>query len=191
MRRHILGTLLIAILLINSVQSRWFWGKCPQFGLEESFNLTKYQGQWFEQARDKATFYEAHDCVHGRYKVDAKGMLRISNVQYDLTKKEHSLSEGRAICAGALCYSKFHNVMDIFGDYQVLSTDYNKYALVYTCTNFLDAFSQDYVWILTRDAVVEKEYLQGLHDTLWDKHPEYDAKNFYYTRQGGLCDYTV
>ena len=63
------------------------------------------------------TIYESGDCVHGKYLVDDYGVLRITNSKYDLHKREHSLSEGRAICSGAYCYSKWHNVLDVFGDY--------------------------------------------------------------------------
>eukprot|EP00347_Sterkiella_histriomuscorum_P008519 403344790 len=187
------NSIILTLLALSStvVQSRWFWGKCPNFHVQSDFDLNNYAGQWFEQARDIDTFYEKGDCVHGKYVVDDEGFMRITNAQFDLEKREHTIAEGRAICTGAYCYSRFHNMIDLFGDYQILSTDYSKYAIVYTCSNFLDVFSNDKVWLLTREANVSQEVLSEIHETLWKQHSDYGKRNFYYTQQGGKCDYSI
>lgn len=44
-------------------------------------------------------------------------------------------------------------------NFYVLSTDYDNYAVLYTCTNALFVYAQN-VWILSRKSALEESYLE-------------------------------
>ncbi len=89
----------------------------------------------------------------------------IRNHQIDLEKDRRISAEGTLICNGAYCFARFFNLIDLYGDYQVLSTDYKNYAIVYSCSNFMNVFSLEYMWILTREPTVSKDYMRELTTT--------------------------
>lgn len=49
--------------------------------------------------------------------------------------------------------------------YWVLSTDYDNYALVYSCTD-LGVLHVDFAWILSREPTLPEETIEELHSTL-------------------------
>lgn len=49
--------------------------------------------------------------------------------------------------------------------YWVLSTDYDNYALVYSCTDLL-MLHADFVWILSRQPTLPDDTLEELHNIL-------------------------
>lgn len=53
-----------------------------------------------------------------------------------------------------------------YAPYWVLATDYENYALVYSCTSILGLFHLDYVWILGRNTYLAPETVTYLKDIL-------------------------
>jgi len=60
MFRAIISTVTLCLLGIASAGI--IKGQCPQVQLQENFDVTKYTGVWYEQARDKAFPQEKYDC---------------------------------------------------------------------------------------------------------------------------------
>lgn len=50
--------------------------------------------------------------------------------------------------------------------YWVLSTDYQSYALVYSCSGYFGLFHIDFAWILARTRTLPEDVLSQLHDKL-------------------------
>ena len=50
--------------------------------------------------------------------------------------------------------------------YSVLSTDYQSYALVYSCSDYFGLFHIDFAWILARMHVLTDAVISQLHDKL-------------------------
>lgn len=50
--------------------------------------------------------------------------------------------------------------------YWVISTDYENYSLVYSCTNILWLFHMDYAWILSRAPELHPETVEHLKSVL-------------------------
>ncbi len=81
-------------------------------------------------------------------------------------------------------------MVDIFGDYRILNTDYENTAIVYSCMNFFNVFSVDYTWFITRERTVDKSVIDNMYHELAEIHPEYTRSHFYQVKQGGKCKYS-
>ena len=68
MNSKIVSILMVSFLAHQGV-ARLLFGTCPNFELPENFDIKRYAGEWYEQARDVHTFYESFDCVKGDYDV--------------------------------------------------------------------------------------------------------------------------
>ena len=80
-------------------------------------------------------------------------------------------------------------MIDIYGDYRVLDTDYSNFAIVYSCMNFFNLFSVDYAWFITREKTVSQDLINQMRSRLSELHPDYSPNNFYFVKQGGKCQY--
>lgn len=52
------------------------------------------------------------------------------------------------------------------GPYWVLSTDYQSYSLVYSCSDFFGVFNIDFAWILARTRTLTEDAIKQLHEKL-------------------------
>lgn len=48
----------------------------------------------------------------------------------------------------------------------MLSTDYQSYSLVYSCSDFFGVFNIDFVWILARTRTLTEDVIKQLHEKL-------------------------
>jgi|ERR1719391_1135384 len=129
--------------------------KCPpKPPTISTFDATKYLGKWYEQKRIPASFQLDTSCVRAEYGVNDAGEVTVHNTA---TKKDGSFDEiyGTAYVPdeshpGELKV-KFPGV-PVDGDYWILETDYDNYAYVYSCVDFLfELIHFEFAWILTRE----------------------------------------
>lgn len=82
---------------------------------------------------------------------------------------------------------EFFNVSRFFtvkGIYDVWSTDYDNYSLVYSCKSFLGILKVESAWILGRKKQLDEETVKKLKGILKDKG--INVKQFTQTKQ--ICD---
>lgn len=82
---------------------------------------------------------------------------------------------------------EFFNVSRFFtvkGIYDVWSTDYDNYSLVYSCKSFLGFLKVESAWILGRKKQLDEETVKKLKGILKDKG--INVKQFTQTKQ--ICD---
>lgn len=142
-------------------------GRCPQPPVQEDFNVTKYMGTWYEIEKLPALF-ERGKCNQATYSLLADGTVGVHNAELLANGKINSI-DGIAKVKdpsqpAILGVSFFKGFPD--GPYWVLSTDYQSYALVYSCNDYFGLFHVDYAWILARARLLPADDVSRLHDEL-------------------------
>lgn len=175
--------LIVATLaLVGFVNAGISVGSCPTPTLQENFVAPTYMGLWYEAARDAGMPWESNDCQQARYHINPDGTVGVLNSQYDPKLDQVTNATAVATFNGAQGKVKFFPFAPA-GDYRVLYTDYNNFAVVYSCDTFLLA-KTEYIWILTRaEEAVEEDVLKALQ-ILKEKVPLYDQTQIRMTKQG-------
>nr|QCP69315.1 apolipoprotein Dd.1 [Lateolabrax maculatus] len=142
-------------------------GYCPQPPVQEDFNITKYIGTWYEIEKLPAMF-ERGKCNQATYTPLTDGTVNVRNTELLCNGKINSI-EGVAKVKNSsqpaiLGVSFFKGVPD--APYMVLSTDYQSYALVYSCSDYFGLFHIDFAWILARTRELTEDVISQLHDKL-------------------------
>ncbi|XP_068437848.1 gamma-glutamyl hydrolase-like [Clinocottus analis] len=141
-------------------------GKCPQPPVQEDFDVTKYMGTWYEIEKLPAVF-ERGTCNQATYSTLPDGTVKVRNAEL-LSNGKRNTIEGVARVKNLsqpamLGVSFFKGASD--APYWVLSTDYQSYSLVYSCTDYF-LFHVDFAWILARARVLADDVISRLHDKL-------------------------
>jgi apolipoprotein D and lipocalin family protein len=163
-------------------------GECPTPTLKANFDATKYMGLWYEQARDGGMPWESNDCQQARYALNADGTVSVKNTQYNPSSGQVEVATATATFDGAKGSVKFFEYAPA-GDYEVLDTDYENFAIVYSCSSYYLA-KAEYIWILTRASDISDSLMFSSLQTIRNKVPEYDQTSIRRTLQSGaLCKY--
>ncbi|XP_034988752.1 apolipoprotein D [Zootoca vivipara] len=154
--------------LLGGTQGQTFHaGSCPDPPVQEGFDVNKYQGKWYEIEKLPSNF-EKGKCIQANYELKKNGKVRVVNKEL-LSDGSINQIEGEAFPKDnhepAKLQVKFNWFMPA-APYWVLSTDYENYTLIYSCTNFLWLFHVDYAWIMSRRRQLPPETVAHLKSTL-------------------------
>ena len=124
------------------------------------FELSRYEGKWYELARLDHAFERGLSDVSATYQAQPDGSVRVINRGFDSKKGDWQQAIGRALFTGASNQAslKVSFFGPFYGGYHVaaLDPDY-RWALVV-------GPSRDYVWILARDRQLSPSVRQQLLD---------------------------
>ena len=88
---------------------------------------------------------------------------------------------------------EFYESANVEGDtnYNILETDYENYAIVYSCKESLGGWlHNDYLWVLSREEQMEDTLLAQVIDSIETMLPRYDVMGeTHKTYQGDWCHY--
>ncbi|XP_055978016.1 apolipoprotein D [Sorex fumeus] len=147
------------------------FGPCRALPVQKNFNVTKYLGSWYEIEKIPTSF-EQGSCIQANYSLKRNGNIKVINQEMRPDGTLNHL-EGEAIQSNltepAKLGVKFFWLMP-WAPYWVLATDYENYALVYSCTTILWLFHADYVWILGRSPYLSPKTIAYLKDILTTNH---------------------
>ena len=132
------------------VNATFFWGMCPDVTLQSDFDITKYMGTWYELVRNKDMRFEKGDCDKAVYTLNDDETVTVVNSEIAQGKQESV--KGYAYCDSsdpAHCHVKFSEFAPA-GDYRVVSTDYENYAIVFSCSS-IGIANWRWAWVLVRD----------------------------------------
>ncbi|XP_077295529.1 apolipoprotein D-like [Arctopsyche grandis] len=146
-------------------------GKCPDLPVKTHFDPSSYTGKWYEYAKYFAVFELKGKCITATYTAASEGVT-VLNEQINMKTNQPSSIAGTATFTENSGVAKLSVVFPSipFGraaPYWVLDTDYDNYAVVYSCTEFL-FFHTDNVWILTRSPVPDQTIVDQAYSVMKD-----------------------
>ncbi|KAM9349454.1 apolipoprotein D-like [Symphorus nematophorus] len=141
-------------------------GRCPKPAVQENFDAARYLGTWYDIQRLPHTFQKG-ECSTATYSLKSPGVVGVLNRELLADGTINSIS-GTAVAKNPsepakLAVSFFENSPR--APYWVLSTDYDSYSLVYSCTD-LGVLHVEFAWIMSRQPTMPEEKLEELHSTL-------------------------
>ena len=149
--------------------------------------------------REKDIPFEDGECVTAEYSLKDNGTVRVLNTQHYPEDGTYSQIEGYAQLN--TFYPGTLNVIffaEFGGNYRILSTDYDSYAVVYSCTDTLAGSISlfEFAWVLTREPLTKEmpefERIDKLAREVFEEQlPAFDFENrMKITQQGGEdCKY--
>uniref|UniRef100_A0A8B9NS21 Apolipoprotein D n=1 Tax=Apteryx owenii TaxID=8824 RepID=A0A8B9NS21_APTOW len=142
-------------------------GPCPDPPVQENFDITKYVGKWYEIEKLPSNF-EKGSCIQANYLLEENGKVKVINKELQSNGKVKE-TEGEITHADVKEPAKLGISFNWFTPstpYWVISTDYENYSLVYSCTNIIWLFHVNYAWILSRAPEMHLETVDNLKSLL-------------------------
>ncbi|MDL2196338.1 lipocalin family protein [Shewanella algae] len=120
------------------------------------FELNNYLGKWYEVARLDHSFERGLTQVTAEYKMRSDGGVSVLNRGYSEADDEWKEAEGKAyfVNSDTDAYLKVSFFGPFYGSYVVFELDRENYSYA-----FVSGPDTDYLWLLSRTAVVEPEVM--------------------------------
>lgn len=120
------------------------------------FELNNYLGKWYEVARLDHSFERGLTQVTAEYKMRSDGGVSVLNRGYSEADDEWKEAEGKAyfVDSNIDAYLKVSFFGPFYGSYVVFELDRENYSYA-----FVSGPDTDYLWLLSRTAVVEPEVM--------------------------------
>ncbi|XP_013192118.2 bilin-binding protein [Amyelois transitella] len=154
-------------------------GGCPDIKSVENFNVTAYQGIWYEISKTPNLAEEGGKCAQAEYKLEGETVKVKNSHVVDGVQK---YVEGTAKFAADANKSAKLLVTLKIGDVNrerpmsVVLTDYANYALVYSCKYDEQSKSHtDSAWILSRSKKLEGDTKTTVENFLKANFKDIDA----------------
>ncbi|UJR23794.1 hypothetical protein I4U23_026771 [Adineta vaga] len=145
--------------------------ECPKIVTQKVFDVTKYVGLWYEAYRSDIIFEIGSRCVNATYTPNPDGSVAVWNQAVNLLGDYTSI-RGTARVKNASEPAAFVVTFDNpiqKGDYNVITTNYADYALVYACRTIpiLDV-KLEFIWLLSRTKTMAPTVVNELKKILSD-----------------------
>uniref|UniRef100_A0A3P8U4T7 Apolipoprotein D n=1 Tax=Amphiprion percula TaxID=161767 RepID=A0A3P8U4T7_AMPPE len=141
-------------------------GRCPKPAVQKNFDAARYLGTWYEIKKLPHTFQKG-ECSTATYSLKSPGVVGVLNKELLADGTINTIS-GYAVSKSPsepakLLVSFFDNSPP--APYWVLSTDYDSYSLVYSCTD-LGVLRVEFAWVMSRQPTLPEETIKELYSTL-------------------------
>lgn len=168
-------TVIVTCLILVQVHSQQISsGECKNYDVKivQDFDASRYLGIWYEQARYEAIFQFNMDCVRANYSLIDENRIRVVNSGIVLIANADSSIEGVARFVDS---SKNEGKLLVRfplspeGNYWVIGTDYDNYAIVWSCTDILPGIlstNMQFLWILARSPHLSDDKMTEVKDIL-------------------------
>ncbi len=122
----------------------------------DNFDLTKYQGKWYEIARLDHSFERGLEQITAQYTIKKDGDVKVNNRGFSPESNKWKQATGNAKFVGNT--NTGHLKVSFFGPF------YGAYVIFYLDDNYQHAFvsgpDTSYLWLLSRAPKVSSEVLQ-------------------------------
>ncbi|XP_076303411.1 apolipoprotein D-like [Lasioglossum baleicum] len=163
----VLSTLALANAQVPSL------GFCPEYVPMANFDMSKFLGVWFEAERYFQLTEVVSRCVMANYTLAPDGKFRVSNevtnrftgikrvVEGEIKKAASKAEEGKLVV-------KYTIPLTPETKYSVLETDYDSYAVLWSCAG-IGPFHTQNAWVMTRERIAPGPTVQKAYSVL-DKY---------------------
>ncbi|XP_078053454.1 apolipoprotein D-like [Augochlora pura] len=163
----VLSTLALAHAQVPSL------GFCPDYVPMANFDMSKFLGVWYEAERYFQLTEVVSRCVMANYTQAGDGKFRVSNevtnrftgikrvVEGEIKKAASKAEEGKLVV-------KYTIPLTPETKYSVLETDYDTYAVLWSCSG-IGPFHTQNAWVMTRERISAGPILQKAYSVL-DKY---------------------
>jgi len=183
--RHcsLFGILLFNIILCRSYVSPAGFGRCPKYPSMPKYNMTKFLGTWYEVER---SFYlpelasgctmlsfeeestKENDALPSRLEVAVKSINQWTGSPSINLGYAHPETRTSSIMDFKFS-SRLPDVISRFlpgaGRYQILYTDYNNFAILWSCSSIANLGYTDQIWLMSRE---RKDFLLEVRTIIHD-----------------------
>ncbi|XP_076350251.1 apolipoprotein D-like [Tachypleus tridentatus] len=149
-------------------------GSCSRPEVVKNLNLNKFLGKWYEIQKTYTFFERNLRCVNAEYNNLGKGKILVKRTGTDKSGVSKSIG-GQAIVPKlsepAKMIIKFQVAPLIPVNYWILDTDYNRYAVVWSCFNIgpFGLLHSEKLWILSREKYLTAGLLDAIYKNLQRK----------------------
>ncbi|KAK9869272.1 hypothetical protein WA026_003025 [Henosepilachna vigintioctopunctata] len=163
--------LIFVALLANGVQTQVpFSGKCPRIKhVQQNFDVKKFEGVWISTEKYFAGFEIGKKCFEAVYSMRDNETMFIHNRMIGKLTRKVTYMDGYATPTGEPGEGKFLFLfkfpLPLNGPYWVLETDYDSYAVMWSCSQAI-GFNSRLAWILTRARNFTQETLDKAYSVL-------------------------
>ncbi|XP_050476561.1 apolipoprotein D-like [Bombus huntii] len=145
-------------------------GFCPDYVPMANFDMSKFLGIWYEAERYFQLTEVVSRCVMANYTVGPDGKYRVSNevtnrftgikrvLEGEIKKAASKAEEGKLIV-------KYTIPLTPETKYSVLETDYDSYAVLWSCSG-IGPFHTQNAWVMTRERLAPGTVLQKAYAVL-------------------------
>lgn len=125
----------------------------------KGFDVTRYQGKWYEIARLDHSFERGLTNVSATYTLRKDGGLNVLNRGFDKRRNAWKHAEGRAYFVkqktiGSLKVTFF---WPFYGAYNIVALDHENYSYALVCSS-----NRSYLWLLARDKTLDSSTIDKL-----------------------------
>ncbi|KAH8314389.1 hypothetical protein KR059_005143, partial [Drosophila kikkawai] len=149
-----------------------FPGKCPDVKVMDSFDVEAYMGIWYEYSKYPFAFEIGKKCIYANYSIIDNSTISVVNAAINRFTGLPTNVTGKAkvIAPAQLAVAFYPSQQLTKANYQVLGTDYESYAVVYSCTSVTPLANFKIVWILTRERQPSAKTIEDAKNILEDNN---------------------
>ncbi|CAF0997621.1 unnamed protein product [Didymodactylos carnosus] len=140
-----------------------FAAECPKFTTQNPFDAAQYGGFWYEFERSNIIFEIGSKCENATYNLNPNGTVGLLNQAINIWNQYVSYT-GIATVKDPKEPAAFI-VEFTTGDYNVITTNYKDYSLVYACEEVF-GIKADFIWILSRKKTLPDSIVNELKTIL-------------------------
>ncbi|GAB0096891.1 hypothetical protein DMENIID0001_124700 [Sergentomyia squamirostris] len=166
------------------------FGRCPDYAPVVDFDKERFLGMWYEQERYFTLTELGSKCTSVYYERRPDNKLYVNNGIVNRFTNVQRIVSGQMTLFGRGTTGKFNvrytnTPLAYDTTFNILDTDYDGFAVLYSCSSVIPFGHTDFVWLMTRDRLPAGEVLQRAYGTL-DKYKI--SRTFFVTTDQKDCE---